>query len=384
MLYLSASHFYFLGIVRRTAIIGAFSLLSEVLFLKKAMKSFASDNYSGVHPTIMEAIIQANDGHVSSYGNDDYTRRAELLFKKHFGEQAEAFFVFLGTAANVLCLSAAAKPFEAIICTDLAHINVDECGAPERFGGFKLLTVPTLDGKLDINLAKKHLENVGFEHHVQPRIISISQTTELGTVYTPQEIAEIADFAHQNGLLLHVDGARLSNAAAALGLPFKAFTTDLGVDLLSFGGTKNGMMFGEAVVFLNPSLSKGFKYLRKQSMQLASKMRFISAQFEAYLSNDQCINTASHANKMAKYLAESVKDIPQVKITQSVDANAVFAIFPKEITPVLQETSFFYLWNESLNEARWMASWDISESDIDHFVKKIVEALKDVNFFAER
>lgn len=327
----------------------------------------------------MNAILDANRGHVSSYGHDEFTHKAELLFKQHFGEQTEAYFVFLGTAANVLSLSSMLKSYEAVICTDLAHINVDECGAPEKFGGYKLLTVPTTNGKLDINLAKKHLEGVGFEHHVQPKVVSISQTTELGTVYTPSEIAEIADFAHQNGMYLHVDGARLSNAAAALNLPFKSFTTDLGVDVLSFGGTKNGMMLGEAVVFLNPELAKGFKYLRKQSMQLASKMRFISAQFIAYLTDNHCIKTAEHANSMAHYLAQKVEGISQVKITQQVDANAVFAIFPKEITPILQKTSFFYLWNEEINEARWMASWDTDPQDIDNFVKKIVLALDEID-----
>lgn len=344
------------------------------------MKSFASDNYSGVHPAIMEAMLKANFGHASSYGNDEYTQKAELLFKQHFGEQAQAFFVFLGTAANVLSLSAIMRSYQAVICTNLAHINVDECGAPEKFGGIKLLTVPTTDGKLNLELAKKHLEGIGFEHHVQAKVISISQTTELGTVYTPEEIKEIADFAHNNNMYLHVDGARLSNAAAALNMPFKAFTTDLGVDVVSFGGTKNGMMFGEAVVFLNPSLATDFKYLRKQSMQLASKMRFIGAQFEAYLSNNQCINTAKHANLMAKYLEMKVREIPQIQVTQKVDANAVFAIFPEEITSKLQEATFFYLWDEAQNEARWMTSWDTTEDDIDFFVKSIVLALKDYNF----
>lgn len=342
------------------------------------MKSFASDNYSGIHPTIMNAIIEANQGHVSSYGYDEYTRKAELLFKQHFGEQAEAFFVFLGTAANVLSLSSITKSYEAVICTDLAHINVDECGAPEKHGGFKLLTVPTCNGKLDLTLVKKYLENVGFEHHVQPRVISISQTTELGTVYTADEIKEIADFAHANGMFLHMDGARLSNAAATLRLPFRSFTTDLGVDVVSFGGTKNGMMLGEAIVFLNPNLVSGFKYMRKQAMQLASKMRFISAQFIAYLTDNHCIKTAIHANQMANYLADSVKNIPSISITQSVDANAVFVTFPKELTSILQETSFFYLWNEELNEARWMTSWDTEPQDIDLFVKKIVLALNEI------
>lgn len=341
-------------------------------------KSLASDNYSGVHPVIMEAIAAANLGHASSYGNDDYTRKANELLKQHFGEQVESFFVFLGTAANVLGISSAIKPYEAVICTDLAHINVDECGAPERFGGFKLLAVPTTNGKLDIEKAKRFLQNVGFEHNVQPKLVSISQTTELGTVYTVEEIKRIVDFAHSNGLYVHMDGARLSNAAAALNLPFRAFTTDLGVDVISFGGTKNGMMLGEAVIFSNAELAHGFKFLRKQAMQLASKMRFISAQFIAYLSDIHCIKTASHANAMARYLHDQLKNIPQITVTQCVDANAVFAIFPKALTETLQQETFFYLWDEDKNEARWMTSWDTQKEDIDNFVKKIVLAIEEV------
>ena len=339
-------------------------------------KSLASDNYSGIHPNILEAIASANQGHVSSYGHDEYTHRAELLFKQHFGDHVEVFFVFLGTAANVLSISSALRSYEAVLCTDLAHINTDECGAPEHMGGFKLLTVPTSDGKLDVDKAKRYLQNVGFEHNVQPRLVSISQTTELGTVYSVKEIKAIADFAHSNGMFLHVDGARLSNAAAALQLPFRDFTTDLGVDVISFGGTKNGMMLGEAIIFNNTELAKGFKYLRKQSMQLASKMRFISAQFIAYLTGNHCIGTAAHANQMAAYLRDRLTAFPQVTITQPVDANAVFAVFPKDIKETLLEESFFYLWDEEKNEARWMTSWDTTTEDIDRFVDVLASALK--------
>lgn len=339
-------------------------------------KSLASDNYSGIHPNILEAIARANQGHVSSYGHDEYTHRAELLFKQHFGDHVEVFFVFLGTAANVLSISSALKPYEAVLCTELAHINTDECGAPEHFGGFKLLTVPTTDGKFDVEKARRYLLNVGFEHNVQPKLVSISQTTELGTVYSVEEIRQIADFAHRNGMYLHVDGARLSNAAAALGLPFRDFTTGLGVDVISFGGTKNGMMLGEAIIFNNTELAKGFKYLRKQSMQLASKMRFISAQFIAYLTGNHCIATAAHANQLAAYLEQQLAAFPQVTVTQPVDANAVFAVFPKAINETLLDESFFYFWDEAKNEARWMTSWDTTTEDIDRFVAVLAAALK--------
>lgn len=339
-------------------------------------KSFASDNYSGVHPIIMDAIMKANSGHVSSYGNDELTREASLLFKDHFGVNSETFFVFLGTGANVLSLTSALQPYQAVLCTNYAHINVDECGAPERFGGFKLLSTPSCNGKFDINNAKKYLANIGFEHNVQPKVISISQTTELGTVYTVDEIKEIADFAHQNDMLLHMDGARISNAAATLNLPFKAFTAEVGVDILSFGGTKNGMMYGEAVVFLNNKLSNNFKYLRKQSMQLASKMRFISAQFIAYLTDNHCMITASHANKMAQYMKEGLEKIPAVAITQNVEANAIFAIIPRNITEELQKVSFFYIWNDETNEARFMTSWDTTKEDVDNFITSIKNILR--------
>lgn len=339
-------------------------------------KSLASDNYSGVHPTIMEAIISANTGHVSSYGHDEYSEKAVELFRQHFGQHVEVYFVFLGTAANVLSISSAIKPYEAVLCTELAHINTDECGAPERFGGFKLLSIPTANGKFEVDKARRYLSNLGFEHNVQPKLISISQTTELGTVYSVDEIREIANFAHSNGMYLHVDGARLSNAAAALGLPFREFTTDLGVDVISFGGTKNGMMLGEAIIFNNTDLAHGFRYLRKQSMQLASKMRFISAQFIAYLTNNHCLSTAMHANQMAAYLRQRLEAFPQVRITQSVDANAVFAIIPKEINEALLDCSFFYFWNEEANEARWMTSWDTTKDDIDRFIETLDRALK--------
>ncbi len=334
-------------------------------------RGFASDNNSGVHPAIMQSIQDVNIGHTIAYGDDVYTQQAVSCFKDHFGENIEVFFVFIGSAANVLGLKALTEPHNAIICSDTAHIHVDECGAPERFTGCKLLTVETTDGKLTVDLVKKHMHGFGFQHHVQPKVISISQASELGTVYKPDEIKALADFAHENGLLLHMDGARIANASVSLNLPFRKFTKDVGVDLLSFGGTKNGMMYGEALVFFDTRFAQNFLYTRKQGLHLASKMRYISAQFISYLSNNQWYKTASHANRMAEILAEKVAKIPQVQITQKVEANGVFAIIPKEIIPELQKEYFFYVWDENRSEVRWMTSWDTTEDDIVKFVNKI-------------
>ena len=335
------------------------------------MKGFASDNNSGIHPNILKAIEQANVAHAIAYGDDELTQAAQQKFKQHFGNDAETFFVFNGTAANVLSLKAATQSHNAIICSELAHINVDECCAPERFTGCKLLVCPTVDGKITITEIKKHLHGIGSQHHAQPKVVSISQPTELGTVYTADEIKNIAQFAHENDMLLHVDGARLANAAVALDMEFAQFTTAVGVDILSFGGTKNGMMYGEAIVFLNKQLTENFMYTRKQAMQLASKMRFVTAQFIAYLSNNQCIETARYSNKMAKLLETKIKEIPQIKITQQVETNAVFAIIPQNICDDLRNEYFFYFWDENNYEARWMCSFDTTENDICNFVKKI-------------
>lgn len=331
-------------------------------------KSFASDNYAGIHPNVLDAISNANVDHVTAYGGDHYTHEAIEKFKQHFGKNIEVFFVFNGTAANCLSLGSMTHSFNAIICAETAHINVDECGAPEKFTGCKLLTVPTEDGKLTPDLIEVYMHDFGNQHHVQPKAISISQTTELGTVYSVAEIQKIANFAHKNNLFLHVDGSRLSNAAASLNCTLSQLTADIGVDVLSFGGTKNGMMLGEAVIFFNKQLSQDFQYLRKQGMQLASKMRFISAQFSALLSNNLWLNNALHANNMAKLLAEKIKPISQIKITRKVESNAVFAIIPKEITSKLQEKYFFYIWNNQTNEVRWMTSFDTSEEDVRQFI----------------
>lgn len=338
-------------------------------------RGFASDNNSGVHPVILEAMSKVNNGHTIAYGDDPYTAEAVKLFRKEFGEHVEVFFVFIGSAANVLGIKAATQPYNAIICPETAHINVDECGAPERFTGCKVLSVPTKDGKLTVDLVKKHMHGFGFQHHSQPKLFSISQPTELGTIYTPNEIKALSDYAHENGMYLHMDGARIANAAVALGLDFKAFTSDVGVDILSFGGTKNGMMYGEAVVFFRPELAEGFMYTRKQGLQLASKMRYISAQFNAYLSNDQWKKTAEHANKMAKMLANELKSIPRIKITQNVEVNGVFAIIPSSILKELQSEYFFYEWDHELSEVRWMTSWDTTEDDIRGFVATIKRLL---------
>lgn len=343
---------------------------------KKPSRSFASDNNAGVHPKIMEAIAAANDGHVIAYGDDPYTARAVKLFREHLGKDVEVYFVFGGTGANVLGLKAGTESHHAIICAQTAHINVDECGAPEKFTGCKLLPVVTADGKIKVEQIKPLLHEVGFEHHVQPRVISVAQATEMGTVYTPNELRSLSRFAHEHDMLLHVDGARIANAAASLNVKLKDITKDAGVDILSFGGAKNGMMYGEAVVFFNKNLAKDFKYTRKQGTHLPSKMRFISAQFEALLTKDLWRQNAQHANQMAQRLVSELRKIPQITITQKVEANGVFAIVPKKYVPLLQKRYFFYVWNEETSEARFMTSFDTTEADIANFValvKKIVK-----------
>lgn len=338
-------------------------------------RGFASDNNAGAHPEVLAALARANAGHVRAYGDDPYTAAAEARICEQLGGSAEAFFVFNGTGANVLGLQAVMRPHEAVICSDFAHINVDECGAPERYVGCKLLGVATPDGKLTPALVASRLAGIGVEHHVQPRVVSISQSTEYGTVYTPGELRALADFAHGHGLRLHVDGARIANAAAALDLPLRAITADAGVDVLSFGGTKNGLLGGEAVVFFDPADAGQFRFIRKQGMQLASKMRFVAAQFDALLTDDLWLRNARHANAMAERLEERVRRIDGVTITQPVDANAVFAIVPRQAIPVIQERFFFYVWNEERSEVRWMASWDTTADDVDEFAATIARAV---------
>jgi threonine aldolase len=338
-------------------------------------RSFASDNNAGVHPEVIEAIRNANDGHVIAYGSDPVTARAMELFQKYFGDVA-VFFVFGGTGANVLGLKAITNPHHAIFCADTAHVNVDECGAPEKFTGCKLITIPSPDGKLRVEHIKPLLHGIGVEHHVQPHVITISQASEMGTVYTRDELKALADFAHDNSLLLHVDGARLANAAVALDKTFKEITTDVGVDVLSFGGTKNGMMYGEAVVFFDKARASDFKYIRKQGMHLPSKMRFISAQFEALLAGDLWRRGAAHANRMAQLLGAELSKVPKIKLTQPVESNGVFATIPREYIAALQEKYFFYVWDESISEVRLMASFDTSENDIRDFIEFVKETVK--------
>jgi threonine aldolase len=338
-------------------------------------RSFASDNNAGVHPEIIEAVAAANDGHVVAYGDDPFTARAVKVFQKHFGKDIAVYFVFGGTGANVLGLKAITNTYEAVICAETAHINVDECGAPEKFTGCKLLNVRTPDGKIRVDQIKPFLHGVGFEHHVQPRVISVSQATEMGTVYTKSELKTLARFAHDHNMLLHVDGARIANAAVSLNASLKEITVDAGVDVLSFGGAKNGMMYGEAVVFLNKKLGEGFKYIRKQGMHLPSKMRFISSQFEALLAGDLWKRSATHANRMARVLASELEKAG-LKLTQPVESNGVFAVIPEKYIPALQKKYFFYVWNEEISECRFMASFDTTEEDIHDFVSLVRKTVK--------
>lgn len=336
-------------------------------------RNFASDNNATVHPEIMQALINANVGHAISYGDDEITQAAVRRFKEIFGEGSEVHFVYNGTGANVLGMSAVLLPFNAVLCPASAHINCDECGAPERFTGCKLIDVPTEDGKIGVGPIEEELHILGNEHHSQPRVVSVTQSTELGTVYTPAEIRELAALCHRKGLYLHMDGARLFNAAASLGLGLEEVSTGAGVDILSFGGTKNGMMFGEAVVFAREELSRNFRFIRKNGMQLASKMRFISAQFLALLTDRLWYRNAKHANDLALLLEDRVRDIPGVEITQRVEANAVFASIPRAAADIIREKYFFYM-NEVTCEARWMTAFDTTEQDVLDFVRVVREA----------
>lgn len=330
-------------------------------------RGFASDNNAGVHPEIMKAIESVNSGHTIAYGDDPYTASAVKKIKSILGENVQPYFVFTGTAANVLGLDAITKPYHSIICAETSHIHEDECGAPERWTGCKLLSLESPDGKLSPASIEKHMYGIDFEHHSQPRVISITQSTEMGTLYTPDEIRAITDYAHDRNMLVHMDGARISNAAASLETGFREFTVAAGVDILSFGGTKNGMMYGEAVVFMSEEYAYDFKYLRKQGMQLASKMRYIAAQFERFLDEEVWLKNASHANHMARVLEAEVMKIDGIRITQPVQSNTVFAILPKEFIPILQEAFFFYVWKEATGEVRWMCSYDTTEEDVINF-----------------
>lgn len=333
--------------------------------------SFGSDNHSGAAPEIMQAISNANIDFAIAYGEDPYTKEAEEIFKRDFGPDTEVFFVFNGTGANILALNALTNSYNSIICADSAHINVDECGAPEKLTGCKLVAVPTVDGKVSVESVKRELKGFGFQHHSQPKVLSISQPTELGTLYTPKEIKALADLMHEHDGYLHVDGSRISNAAAALNMKIREFTSDLGVDALSFGGTKNGMLIGEAVVFFKKEPANNFLYMRKQAAQLFSKNRYIAAQFTEFLKDGLNIRLAAHSNSMAKYLASEVNKLPAVKISRPVETNGVFAILDKEVTEQLTKKHFFYIWDEETGEVRWMCSWNTTKENIDEFIKDL-------------
>ena len=341
----------------------------------KASRSFASDNNAGVHPEVLKALSAVNQGHVVGYGDDPYTDSAVREFKQQFGDEIEVFFVFNGTAANCLSLKALTNSYDAVICAEGAHINVDECGAPEKFTGCKLIPIPTKEGKLTVEAVHSAYHGIGEQHHVQPRVISITQATEVGTVYKPDEIRRLADFAHQHEMFLHADGARIANASASLGLGLRKCTRDLGIDVLSFGATKNGGMGAEAVVFFNSSLAMDFKFYRKQGMQLASKMRFLSAQFEALFKNDLWLQNARHSNRMAQLLKRELSKIPQVKIIYKVEANGVFAQIPPRAIRKLQKRYFFYIWDEGQSVVRWMCSWDTTETDVKQFAQFLNETV---------
>ncbi|GLW10629.1 threonine aldolase [Microtetraspora sp. NBRC 13810] len=340
-----------------------------------AVKGFASDNYAGAHQEILDAIALANEGHQVAYGEDAYTEAMREVFQAHLGPDAQAYPVFNGTAANVVGLRAMCAPWEAVICAESAHINTDEGGAPEVTGGLKLLPVPAPDGRLTPELIDRRAWGFGDVHRAQPKVVSLSNATELGTLYRPEQVREVSEHAHRLGLTVHLDGARIANAAAALGVPLRALTTDAGVDVLSFGGTKNGLLYGEAVVVLNPEAVRGVEYIRKTGMQLPSKMRFVSAQFEALLAGDLWLRNARRSNEMAARLAEAAAAVPGVRIARPVEANAVFAVLPPEVTERLQKRFRFYTWDESTGEVRWMCAFDTTEADVDAFAAAIAEEM---------
>lgn len=336
-----------------------------------ARRGFASDNNSGAHPEVLQALARANEGHVLAYGDDPFTQAATARLQEVLGPGAEVFFVFNGTAANVLCLKALTRPYDAVLCAAGAHIDVDECAAPERFLGGKLIPIPTPDGKLTPDLVAPHVKGVGVQHHAQPRVVSITQSTEVGTVYNPGEIKALADWCHARGMRLHVDGARVANAAAALGVGLRGLTRECGVDALSLGGTKNGLLYGEAVVLFDPALAEGFRFHRKQAMQLASKMRFVAAQFGALFEDGLWLRNARHANAMARLLADEAAKVPGVRLSRRPEANAVFARLPPASIPKVQAEWPFYVWDEATHEVRWVCSFDTTEDDVRGLVASL-------------
>ncbi|HEV7950393.1 MAG TPA: low specificity L-threonine aldolase [Glaciihabitans sp.] len=344
-------------------------------------RGFASDNYAGTHPEVLAALAEANGGHQVAYGGDVYTTELTRVMRELFGEATEVFPVFNGTGANVTALTSVMPRWGAIVAASSAHINTDEGGAPERVSGLKILGISTPDGKLTPELIDQEAWGWGDEHRAQPLSVSITQPTEVGTLYTVEEILTIADHVHARGMTLHMDGARISNAAAALGVPLRAFTTDAGVDILSFGGTKNGLLYGEAIVVLNPSVSEGLPYLRKLNMQLTSKMRFVSAQLLALLADDLYLRTAGHANTMAQRLRAGLEThiaagtITGLRFTQATQANSVYAVLPTVVSDRLKERFRFYDWDRAAGEVRWMCAFDTTEADVDAFIAAIHEEL---------
>lgn len=339
------------------------------------MRSFASDNNSGVHPLIMDAVIQANNNHAVGYGDDPWTAKATIRIKEVFGETASPFFVFNGTGANSVALQAVTRPFNSILCAATAHIHVDECGAPARMTGCAVVAIPVSDGKLTPELIMPHLKNFGVCHHSQPKVVYISQVSELGTIYTIAEVKAIADLLHAHHMYLHMDGARLANACAYLKCTMKEVTVDAGVDVLSFGGTKNGMMMGEAVISFRPEITENMEYYRKQSAQLASKLRYLSAQFIPYLENDLWLENAMKANTGAAKLADALSQYPQIRFTQKVESNQLFFTAPAEVLKKLRESYFFYMWNEEIDEARLVTSWDTTDEDISRLIQDLIKII---------
>ncbi|MCH9738281.1 MAG: low specificity L-threonine aldolase [Actinomycetia bacterium] len=343
---------------------------SEADVSMQPWRGFASDNYAGVHPQILEALTRVNSGHQVAYGDDSITAELDERMAELFGRPVGIYPVFNGTGANVVALSSILNQWEAVVCTESAHIHMDEGGAPEKVAGIKLWTVPGVNGKLTPDLIRSAAHDFGFVHYAQPGAVSIAQSTEMGTVYTVEEVAAIGECARELGLRLHMDGARIANAAVSLGVPVADFTINAGVDILSFGGTKNGMLMGEVIVVFNPDVVRGVEYFRKSYMQLNSKMRFASAQMIALLSDNLWLSSAAHANAMAQKLKSAVEQIPGIAIEVPTDANAVFARLPAEVVERLQEKWRFYTW-DSPTLARWMCAWDTQESDVDAFVAGI-------------
>ncbi len=344
------------------------------------MRSFASDNNSGVHPQIMQALIDVNNDHALAYGDDRWTERATNIISNLTGvSHATTHFVFNGTGANVIALQALTQSFNSIICASTAHIAIDECGAPTKITGCSLKEIDTLDGKLTPELVKPHLQGFGFEHHSQPKVIAISQTTEMGTAYTPDEVRALADLAHAHNMYLFVDGTRLANACSYLNVSLKEIMTDCGVDIFTLGGTKNGLMIGEAVVSLREELSINMKYIRKQTTQLFSKMRFISAQFIAYIEQDIWLDNARWSNQSAQLLASEMTKLG-VTLTQKVQSNAVFFELSDNLTELLRQQYYFYDWDASKQERRLVCSWDTTEEDIKSFIDHLSLLISNNNF----